>query len=351
MQTNTKILMILLVLALLCIGMYTLFAVGSIVALALLAAMFAFILTPTVNYFERIGINRTFAALVVFLVFFGIVGIGIWYLSPLLYDQIKEIQDALGLNNIKGGVRNLERFLTKNLAFLGVRHLQIAPRIEQWLGSLMDNILNIASSIVGFVLFIVMMLISTFFLLKDGRKLKKSFISIVPNSMFEMTMSILHKIERSLGGYIRGVLLDALVIGCTVTFALWIAGVPNFILCGVIAGFANLVPYIGPPSAALITCALSIVYNDSTEQVILILIIFGIIRLLDDSIVQPLVISRTVHLHPVTIIISILVGGQLFGLLGMLFAVPVVSVLKVSLMEFYQGMIRYRAVQPLQGQQ
>ncbi len=344
MKTNTKILFILLLLALGGVAFYTLVAVGSIVALVLLASMFAFMLSPAVNALERIGMARTPAAILVFVAFFGILGWAIYTLSPIVYEQIREIQNILGLNNLKGGMRNIEKFLSKNLSFLGVKHWQVAPKIEAWIVSMLDNVVNIATGVFSFVLFIVMMLISTFFLLKDGNQLKKSFVSVVPNSLFEMAMSILHKIEQSLGGYIRGVLLDALIVGVLITLILWIVGVPNFILCGIIAAFANLVPYIGPPTAALVAAALSVAYNDSSEQVIVILMIFGGVRLLDDAIIQPLAIARTVRLHPVTIIVAILIGGQLFGLLGMLFAVPVASVLKVTLKEFYDGIIRYNVV-------
>jgi len=125
---------------------------------------------------------------------------------------------------------------------------------------------------------------------------------------------------------------------------MWLLDIPNFMLIGMVAAFANLVPYLGPPTAALVASSISVITLGTFEQVPLILITFTLIRLLDDSVIQPLTISQSVKLHPLTIIFTILIGGQLFGILGMLFAVPVAGVMKVMAWELYSGLKRYRAV-------
>ena len=342
MNTNTKILFLLLLLALAGVLVFTAFAVGAIVALFLLSVLFAFIISPAVSFLERSGFPRTFAASVMFIVFFGGISIAIYFISPLIYNELRQFQEIISVGQLRRGIRDIELFLTRNLAFLGVRRMHIAPKVEEWVGSLFDNILNIASGVVGLVLFMVMLLISTFFLLKDARMIKKLLIAFVPNRFFEMSLSVLHKIEWSLGAYLRGILLDAFVIGVLSTFALWLIGVPNYAVIGIIAGFANLVPYLGPPTAALIASVISVATNDSFVQVPLILFVFSVIRLFDDSVVQPLTISQSVRLHPLIIIFALLVGGQLFGVIGMLFAVPTVGVLKVVFSELYVGFGRFR---------
>lgn len=344
MLTNTKILIVLLLLALAALLALTVYTIGAIVAMFLLAMLFAFVITPAVDWLESHGLHRTLASTLMFLFSLGAFTVVVYFLSPLVYDQVLVLQERVSFGEMRKSIPQLEDELLQNLSFLGVQKLGLTGKIEALVSTLFDNILNIASGLVGLVIFVVMTLISTFFLLKDGRKLKKSLIEIVPNQFFEMSMSILHKIDWSLGAYLRGILMDAFIIGLITTFAMWLLDVPNYILIGLVAAFANLVPYLGPPTAALTASTISVITLSTFAQVPLILITFALIRLLDDSIVQPLTISQSVKLHPLTIIFTILIGAHLFGLFGMLFAVPVAGVVKVVASELYFGLKRYRAV-------
>jgi putative permease len=344
MLTNTKILIVLLLLFIAVFLAFTVYTIGVIVAMMLLSVLFAFIIAPGVDYIESRGAPRLIAATVVFILALTAFAFVVYILSPLVYRQLLSLQELLNLGQMGGNIERFEEFLAEHLAFLGISKLTFATRIEDWLGAVFDNVLNIASGLVGAVIFIVMTLISTFFLLKDGRKLKKSFIEIVPNQFFEMTLTIIHKIDWSLGAYLRGIMLDAFVIGILTTAAMWLLDIPNYALIGVVAAVANLVPYLGPPTAGLVACIISMISLNSFEQLPIIVIAFILIRLFDDAVVQPLTISQSVRLHPLTIIFTILIGGHLFGIIGMLFAVPVAGVVKVITMELYLGLKRYRAV-------
>ncbi len=344
MTTDTKILTLLLLIAVGAVAVYTVFTIGAIVAMFMLSMLFAFILAPAVNWLEGKGLPRTVAALIMFSAALGALTLVVYILAPFIYDELVRIQDMVTTRQLRTGVRDTERFLSKQLSFLGVRRLHVAPKVEEWMGALFDNILNIASSLVGVLLFVVMTLISTFFLLKDMRSIKKNLIALVPNRFFEVSLSVFDKIDWSLGAYLRGILLDASIIGIISTLALWAFGIPSFVLIGLVAAAANLVPYLGPPTAALVASVITVATNNSFDQVPIILVIFSGIRLLDDSVIQPLTISQSVRLHPVIIIFAILIGGQLFGILGMLFAVPVVGVIKVVLSEMMKGLRRYPSI-------
>jgi putative permease len=344
MLTNTKILIVLLLLVIAAVLVLTVYTIGAIVAIFLVALLFAFIISPAVDWLESRGAPRTVASTIMFLISFGAFAIVVYFISPLVYDQVVVLQERVSFGEMRKSIPQLEREIVHYLSFLGVKNLHLTTKIEDFISTIFDNLLGIASGIVGLMIFIVMTLISTFFLLKDGRNLKKSLIEIVPNQFFEMSLSIVHKIDWSLGAYLRGILLDAFLIGLVTTFAMWLLNIPNFALIGLVAAFANLVPYLGPPTAGLLASAISVITLNTFGQVPLILITFTLIRLLDDSIIQPLTISKSVKLHPLTIIFAILIGGQLFGILGMLFAVPVAGVVKVVVSELYFGLKRYRAV-------
>ncbi|MFZ1731435.1 MAG: AI-2E family transporter [Bacteroidota bacterium] len=343
-MTNTKLLIVLLLILLLALLGVTVYSIGAIVAIFLVAMLFSFIISPVVDWLESRSMPRSLASAVMLLLSLAALIVIVYFLAPLIYDQVFVLQERVSFGEMRKSIPRLEREVVRYFSFLGVKHLHLTTKIEDFISGFFDNILNIASSVLGLMIFVVMTLISTFFLLKDGRKLKKSMIEIVPNQFFEMSLSILHKIDWSLGAYLRGIVADALVIGLLTTFAMWLLDIPNFLLIGLVATIANLVPYLGPPTAALVASSVSVITLGTFTQVPIILAAFSIIRLLDDAIVQPLTISQSVKLHPLIIIFAILIGGQLFGILGMLFAVPIAGVGKVVLSELYLGLMRYRAV-------
>ncbi|MDH7514776.1 MAG: AI-2E family transporter [Bacteroidota bacterium] len=339
----TRILVVLLIIALGGVLLYTMFTIGAIVALFLLSLLFAFILAPAVNAVERLHIPRTPAVLIVFTLFFGGLAFLVSIIAPFILSEIMHLQEIVSVGQMRRAVRDIEVFITRRLSFFGVRRLTLAPKVEEWVGVALDNVVNIASGVVGLVLFVVMLLISTFFLLKDARSLKKSLVRMMPNGFFETSLTILYKIERAIGDYLRGILLDAASIAVITTFALWLIDLPYYFLVGLFAGFANLVPYLGPPTAAVVAAFISIVDTGRFDQVPLIAFVFIVIRLFDDAVVQPLTISRSVRQHPLVIIFVLLIGGQLFGIIGMLFAVPVVGVIRVLGTEILAGVSASRS--------
>jgi putative permease len=183
---------------------------------------------------------------------------------------------------------------------------------------------------------------AVFFLLKDGRKMKKAFVSLIPNRYFEMVLNILHKTDEQLGGYLRGQFYDATIVGVLATIALWILGVPYFSLIGIFAGLSNMIPYVGPLVGGA-TAVFVVLFNDgSGQQVMFVIMAFIIIQLIDNVLIQPLVVAKSVNLHPLLIIFAVIIGGQFFGILGMLLAVPATGVIKVLTLEFYTGFRKYK---------
>ena len=184
----------------------------------------------------------------------------------------------------------------------------------------------------------------TFFLLKDGRDMKKLFISYIPNRYFEMSLNVLHKMDLQLGGYLRGQFIEAFVVGALAIFALWLLGIKYFILIGLFAGMANLIPYVGPVAGAVPAIVVALTNGANIEVIAYIILAFIIIQLIDNVVMQPLVLSKSVNLHPLVIVIAILIGGNFFGVLGMFLAVPAAGILKVTSSEIYNGIRKFNIV-------
>jgi putative permease len=203
----------------------------------------------------------------------------------------------------------------------------------------MDFILREGFSI---VLYAVTVPFIVFFLLKDGREMKKMFISIVPNRYFEFALDLLYKMDLQLGNYLRSQFTDAVVFGVLATIALWLLGVKYFLFIGVFAGLANLIPYVGPIAGALPAVAVALFDAGDVTLALQIVLAFIILKLTDDMLVQPLLVAKGVHMHPLLVLMAIIIGGELFGMLGMLLAVPATGFAKVVLQESIVTLKKYR---------
>jgi predicted PurR-regulated permease PerM len=172
--------------------------------------------------------------------------------------------------------------------------------------------------------------------------MKKAFIHLIPNRYFEMSLNVLHKIDQQLGWYLRGQFTEAFVVGVLSVLALWLLDIQYFIIIGIFAGLANMVPYVGPVAGAVPAIVVTIINGNEPIKVIYIVVAFAIVQLLDNVLLQPMVLSKSVHLHPLIIVFAVLIGGQFFGLLGMLLAVPAAGIIKVTSSELYQGIRKFR---------
>ena len=178
-----------------------------------------------------------------------------------------------------------------------------------------------------------------FFLLRDGSRIKISLVRAVPNRLFEPTLAVFADLDRALGGYVRGIFLESCFLGASVGLLLRVLGVPVgwAILVGLVAGAANPVPYIGS-AVALIGGLSYFVVSDSARPLVsairphnvVIWLVVGIllIEVLKNSVFEPFVVGESVDVHPLVIFIGVLAGGILFGLVGLLLALPTITLVK-----------------------
>jgi predicted PurR-regulated permease PerM len=174
--------------------------------------------------------------------------------------------------------------------------------------------------------------------------MKKAFIYLIPNRYFEMVLNVIHKIDQQLGWYLRGQFTEAFVVGLLSVTALWLLDVQYFIIIGVFAGLANLIPYIGPVAGAVPAIIVTLVNGSSPIRLLYIVIAFTIVQIIDNVVLQPLVLSKSVNLHPLIIVFAVLIGGQFFGVLGMLLAVPAAGIMKVTSSELYEGIRKFKLI-------
>lgn len=320
------------------------FTLSSTITVLIIAALIAYILDPIASYLEYRGLSRTQATIVIFIVIMGMVAGFIAFLMPAVIREIKTIEQGLGSGASSAFFERIENWITGAIPFIDPESLALQSKLSELVKSISTSLFAIIGSVVSVVTTMVIIPFAVFFLLKDGPHLKKALISVVPNRYFEMVLHLIYKTDQQLGGYLRGQFFDAVIIGILATTAMWILDVRYFVLIGIFAGLTNMIPYVGPLAGAVSAIFVVLFNGGGGQQVLFVAVAFIIIQLMDNVLVQPIVVARSVNLHPLVIIFAVIIGGQFFGILGMLLAVPTAGMIKVMISEFYSGARQYNVL-------
>ena len=209
---------------------------------------------------------------------------------------------------------------------------KVQKAVENETAKLPQYILN------AFSLFSLLVLIPvlTLFMLLTGDGLFNTLFEIVPPKFIETTMGLIYEADSMLGRYLRGQLIETAFVGTLSIVGLMILKVDYAVIIGSLAGFGNMVPYLGPFVGLVLALLVGVVKYQTVAIVVKILILFAIIQFLDNNFVQPVVLGGSVDISPVPMVFALMAGGQLFGLLGMIFAVPAAGVLKTIFKIFFK---------------
>ncbi len=216
--------------------------------------------------------------------------------------------------------------------------------------AIFNQVLSLTGSV--FIGFMAVAFI-TFFLLYEEGIIRKNICLLIPNKYFELFINALHKIERLLSNYLLGLLLQMITIFTLVALGLSVVGVKYALTIALFAAVANLIPYLGPllGGAFGLLVALStqaMTWNNQTIFFVLqILLVFSVVQVTDNVLLQPLIFSKSVKAHPLEIFVIIFVGATIAGILGMIAAIPVYTIVRVFVVEFYSGLSSYRVFKKL----
>ena len=163
----------------------------------------------------------------------------------------------------------------------------------------------------------------------DFPELKMWLLSWIPDRWRSDIVGLMIEMDNSLGSFIRGQLLISAIVGILIAVGLSIMGVDFALIIGLIAGIFNIVPYFGPIIGAVPAVVFALLKSPLTA--VYVVLLFAVVNQVESSIISPNILGEHVGLHPVTVIFSIISGGYLFGILGVILAVPVTSIVKVTL--------------------
>jgi len=170
-----------------------------------------------------------------------------------------------------------------------------------------------------------------FFLIEEGPRFRDHLLSWVPSRYVEMVLGLMVEVDNSLGKYVRGISLEAFCVGCLAFAGFWAIGLDYALQIAIVVGLGNVVPYVGPVLGTVIGGSVALFQWGTAVGLLKVFIVCLTVRFIEDWFIQTTVMRRAVRLHPVLIIFSLMAGGKLFGFWGLMFAVPLASMVKVLL--------------------
>ncbi len=320
------------------------FLLSDIFLMLIFSILLAFIFNPFVRMLEKEGFNRLSATLIIF----GTTGFALYvilsFIIPNFIIQMDELMQMLQSFSLHDQLIQFEAELYRLFPFF--KPGQLSHNLEDFISSQFvnsfDTVSELLTGIVSVVLVIVIIPFITFFLVKDSRKIMKNILHMIPNNYFEMSYWILKKVSIQLGRFVRAWIFDATFVGTVMGLGLYFIGVNNALPLGVIAGFGHLVPYFGPVIGGIPALIVAVIQTGDLSLAPFIILLVIITYTLDNGFVQPFIFSKSVDMHPIIIILLIIAGSQLFGVLGMLLAVPTASVIKTAAKEIYFAFKNYK---------
>ena len=335
---------IILVSVLLAIVLLTRLHIGKIILdiLKVVAPLFigfviAWLLNPLVTMLTKKNVNRSLASVFVFSMFLVIVFLVIKFMVPMLYKQIYEFIEIIPTMFLH--VSNFSKDAFEKLSTTGFDFSTVEDKVYDSLQnfgsnlttSLPTTIIGGVSSIVSSVGTLLLSLIVGFYLLIDFDRMHKIF-SIVPEKNKKDAEKLVHDLDETCKDFVQGTLLIALIVAIITSILFAIAGLPSPMLFGLICGITNIIPYIGPWVGGAIAAIVG--FTVSPLIGIFAIIIAFISQQIDGLVLQPLIMGKTMKLHPVTIMIGLLIFGYFFNIIGMIVATPIIACTKVIILYF-----------------
>ena len=314
---------------------YLVYQIAVVVLVLLLTLLFSVIISGPVDYVERRGVGRGLGTLAVLggLTFvFGIVGAA---LVPTIEDQASALVETLPelLENAQGLVVLVQNSLGLETSF-GLDPQNVLDSARNFLsGGTLTTVANVGASVVSVLSFAVVIVIATIYAVARPRPLINGFVSLFPAERRQRVREILGEMYETLQRWFLGQLVSMTIIGVLSTVTLSLIGIPFALLLGVFSGLVSFIPFVGPLISVIPPVLLALIGHPI--DALWVVLAYAGIQMIESYLIYPLVMSRAVSLHPAVVMFALLIMGTLFGFVGVLLAVPLVTALHVLLRELW----------------
>ena len=331
--------------------------ISNVVLMLVFAFLFTTVLLSSVDALERKIGSRGLSVLAVVIILLGSIGTFIGSFISQMSQQAIEFSSRIDKDTLTQEFKTLgEKFTSSMPEFL--QNMQpsdgnTAGKLSEIINSVVGSLASMAGAIGNFFFIAAMVFIFTIILLAEYHGFRKSLVNAIPNKYFEVGIKLIYNIEKSVSSYLRGQFLSAAsVAAMSITGLLLLnffgANLTLTVFIGIIAGLANLIPLIGPFVGMVPAVLIAFMNNIGNEAAMAhtlfgaipspfylldIVLMFLIVQQIEGNLITPTLVGKSVGLHPIIVMISLLIGGTILGPLGMLFAVPATGVMKVILTE------------------
>lgn len=300
----------------------------------LVSGFLYFLFQPIVAFLVTRKVPKSVAILTLYVAFIGLIAAIIGVVGPALSRQITDL-----VYNIPSYVEEARQFMERLSNSRGFTWIveqeyvsldQLEDSLLNFASTLPTNLTNRVSSVFSVVTNVTLVVVTVpfvlFYMLKDGHKLPETILRFVPSSYRKEALRMMKETANTLATYIQGQMLVCLFVGVSTFIGYLIIDLPYALILALIGAVTNIIPYVGPFIGATPALIVGLLY--SPTQALLVILVIVIVQQLDGNVISPLVIGKKLNTHPLTIIILLLVAGNIAGILGMILAIPTYAVTK-----------------------
>jgi predicted PurR-regulated permease PerM len=297
----------------------------------ILAAAIVFLLNPVVTFLQRKHLPRLVGTGVTYV---GLAGVAVligFLVAPAVGEQAQELSERWPelREKVQGWIDDRAESLEGTpFAFDPDRLIEGLTTSDLTVREQIDRAAEVGVQVFHVVLVLVLAPILAFYLLVDLPRVRRTAEGLIPEAMRDEVLTVAHWINRAVGGFFQGQLAVAMIVGVMASIGLWIIGLPFWLIVGLIAGFFNMIPLIGPYIGAVPGIVIALTTRDPLTA-LWVAVVMVVVQQIDNHFISPVVMHRAVKLHPAAVMLALLLGGTLGGFLGLLVAVPTAAVLKI----------------------
>lgn len=300
-----------------------------------------YLLNPIVDFLERKKVKRIYSILLLYIVIIGLITISIVSVIPLLKEQITSLVDNFPryVHIVEDQMKQLigSQFFNQAQQTLNINLTDLASKVSDQASTILNSTFTGVGTFIGAVTEIVISIVTVpfilFYLLKDGKKLPLFILKFVPTRLREQTYVVMSEMNHRLSSYIRGQIIVSFCIGYLLFIGYLIIGLDYASLLALVAACTSIVPYLGPTIA--ITPAIIIALVTSPFMLVKLIIVWTVVQLFEGKFISPQIMGKNLHIHPVTIIFVLLTSAKLFGVIGVILAIPGYAVIKVVITHLF----------------
>ncbi|MDX8364108.1 AI-2E family transporter [Cytobacillus sp. IB215665] len=310
----------------------TLKMIAIVITPFVIAAFITYLLHPIIEKIHHHGVPRSIAILLIYTLFFGGVGFGLYKGVPIIIEQLKDLSEnvPIFIETYRDWIEEIRDQTSHWPNGFHDRIEEGLQSIEKESALLVTKLLNSMKRLLNYIILIAIIPFLVFYMLKDYPDINKAIWYITPKKFRTPGKEFLKGVDESLGNYIRGQLFVCFAIGIIATIGFWLIKMKYPLLLGSIIGVTNIIPYFGPIIG--LVPAVIIAATISMKMVIFVSGLVLVLQFIEGNVLSPLIVGKSLHMHPIVIMFALLVGGEIAGVLGLIIAVPFLAILKVTIL-------------------